>query len=173
MYHSITFGDGTLSQGKFAGKNTWADWHLIPSSRPTVAQAGVSTSFVDAPGSTSGSLDLTEHLTGSIVYGNRSGSFEFYVDNDHENWVTLKEKIISYLHGKRMKLCLEDDPDYYYIGRFAISEWRSESWFSKIIINYALEPYKYRITGTGPWLWDPFNFELDRTDQMSTNEGWL
>lgn len=165
--HSITFGDGTLVDGKFAGKNTWKDWHLIPSKRPVVAQAGVSTNFVDIPGRVDGPLDMSEYLTGSVQYGARSGSFEFLVDNDHEDWESIRTKIVDFLHGKRMKMCLEDDAKYYYEGRFSLDEWRSESWNSSIVINYAVGPYKYRVDQSA-WLWDPFNFENDRTDDDLT-----
>ena len=148
MYHSITFGD--FQNNVFVGKNTWEDWHLIPSSRPTVAQTGISTNFSEAPGRKDGPIDLTEYLTGSVVYTKRSGSFEFIVDNDHEYWETIRSKIVSYLHGKSMKMVLEDDQDYYYEGRFTVSEWRSESWNSKVIIGYTVNPRKYRIQHSGP-----------------------
>ena len=143
MYHSITFGD--FQNNAFVGKNTWEDWHLIPSSRPTVAQAGVSTTFVESPGRKDGPIDMTEYLTGTVVYQKRSGSFEFIVDNDHEYWETIRSKIVSYIHGKRMKMVLEDDPNYYYEGRFTVSEWRSEASNSKVIIGYTVNPNKYRI----------------------------
>lgn len=148
MEHSITFGE--ISGGRVVGKNTWEDWHLIPSSRPTVAQAGVSTSQMDIPGRKDGPINSTEFMTGKPVYGARSGSFEFYVDNDHEYWETIRMKIAAYLHGKKMKMCLQDDPDYYYDGRFSLADWKSEENWSKVTINYALKPYKYRIdTGEG------------------------
>ena len=174
MYHSITFGDGTLTaDGRFDGKNTWEDWHLIPSSRPTVSQAAPVISLIDIPGREDGPIDMSEYLTGGIQYGQRSGSFDFYVDNDHENWTAILSKMTSYLHGKEMKMVLEDDPGFYYEGRFSVTEWRSESWNSRVVINYAVGPYKYRIKDSQPWLWDPFNFDTDRTDQMTSNEGWL
>ena len=153
MYHSITFGDGTLDgNGHFAGKNTWVDWHLLPSSRPIVAQASVNTVFVNIPGRVNGPINLSNYLTGSPVYGQRSGSFEFLVDNDHEYWETIRMKIANYLHGKRMRMCLEDDPDYYYEGRFTLASFASEPTNSKLVINYTLNPYKYRISDDQPWL---------------------
>lgn len=145
MYHSITFGDGTFSQGQFVGKNTWTDWHLIPSSRPTIAQPKVATNFFDAPGRKDGPIDASDFLTGNVVFGQRSGSFEFIVDNDHEYWETIRSKITSYLHGKHMKMCFEDDPNYYYEGRFAVGDWKSENWNSKVTIGYVVKPYKYSI----------------------------
>lgn len=147
MYHSITFSndlDSTVT-GRLVGKNTWDDWHLIPSSRPSVAQAGVSTNFVDIPGRSTGPIDMTEYLTGSVVYGQRKGSFEFIVDNDHESWVTLQNKIVNYIHGKRLRMSLEDDPTHYYEGRFTVSDWKSESWNSKITINYVLDPKRQTV----------------------------
>lgn len=174
MYHSITFGDGTLdSKGNFAGKNTWDDWHLIPSSRPTVAQAPPQTNYISIPGREDGPIDMTEYLTGGIVYGQRSGSFEFLVDNDHEYWETIRSKMAAYLHGKTMKIVFEDEPGFYYEGMFKVPTWTREQWNSKVTIEYTLNPYKYRIKSSLPWLWDPFNFDTDRTDQMTSNGGWL
>ena len=179
MYHSIYFGELTLDEntGKFlttTTKNTWNDWYLIPSSKPIVAQAGVSTNFVDIPGRRDGPIDMSEYLTGSPIYGQRSGSFEFYIDPDHEYWETIRMKIASYLHGKRMKMCLEDDPMYYYEGRFSLSGMTSEAITDKITITYAVGPYKYRIKDDLPWLWDPFNFEKDNmTDWYQTHNPGL
>ena len=176
--HSITFGDGTLypaghpKQYQFKGTNTWDDWHLIPVTRPVVAQAGISTSFVDIPGRKDGALDLSEYMTGRPRYANRSGSFSFYVDNEYDRGLTGQQVIAQFLHGKRMKMCLEDDPEYYYEGRFGVSSYKSDSAYSIIDINYTVGPYKYRIY-TGPWLWDPFNFETDNIEELESNKGWL
>lgn len=175
--HSITFGDGHLypegheKEGQFMGVNTWDDWHLIPTSRPTVAQAGVSTKFVDIPGRRLGPIDMTEYLTGQVVYTARSGNFSFIVDNDHEYWEVIRQKIVNYLHGKTLKMCLADDPAWCYGGRFTLNEWRSESWNSSIVIDYVLSPYKFPITFDALWKWDPFNFDTDQTDLA--NEGRL
>lgn len=168
--HSITFGTGTVQNKKFVGKNTWYDWHLIPSSKPIVAEAGVSTNYVDIPGRRDGPIDMSEYLTGGIVYGARSGSFQFMLHPDFGHWEELRLEIIEYLHGKKMKMCLSDEPDYYYEGRFSISEARSEATCTTITISYAVGPYKYFVLGNNNWLWDPFNFE---TDTIYTEEGRL
>lgn len=168
--HSITFGDGTVENGRFVGTNTWRDWHLIPSSRPVVAEAGVSTNFVDIPGRPDGPIDMSEYLTGQVIYSARSGSFEFIVDNDFDTWERVRRRIVDFLHGKKMKMVLEDDPQYYFEGRFSFNEWRSDSYYSTITINYALEPYKRYVFANGDWLWDYFNFETDRTDQYNSGE---
>lgn len=149
MYHSITFGD----------KNTWDDWHLVPSSRPVIAPPDVKSKTVDIPGA-DGELNLTDLLNGRPTYQNRTGSIEFIVVNDYWDWDVAYSTIMNYLQGKSMKMVLEDDPAYYYEGRFAVSEWRSDKSWSLITIDYNVYPYKKELSATDEdWLWDSFDFE--------------
>lgn len=149
QYHSITIGE----------KNTWDDWHLVPTSRPKFNMPGVKTNYVDIPGG-DGILDLTTVLTGRPVYGNRQGSFEFLVMNDYGEWYERYSDIATYLHGKEFKAVLDDDPDYYYEGRFSLNEWKSDKDWSRLTIDYNVGPYKRSILSAGDkWLWDPFVFE--------------
>lgn len=177
MYHSITFGDLALdNEGKFVtgtNRNTWDDWFLIPSSKPVIAQSGVETNYVSIPGKKDGPIDLTEYLTGAPVYGQRSGNFEFYINNDEIYWETCRMAVASFLHGKRMKMCFEDDPGYYYIGRFSLNQVSPEAITDKITINYVVGPYKYRIKDDDPWIWNPFNFDNDSMNDQLSNPGWL
>lgn len=149
MYHSITFGD----------KNTWDDWHLIPSSRPSVVLPDFSTKYVEIPGR-HGTIDISDILTGFPVYGDRSGSFGFYVENDHWPWHVAYSTISNYLHGKQMRMILEDDPGYFYQGRFKVGPWQTGKSYSGIEISYVVGPFKTSLTSSAEqWLWDPFNFE--------------
>ena len=102
---------------------------------------------VTVPG-LSGSIDLTEYLTSGPVYNDRTGSFDFYVMNGFESWLTIRQKIVEAVHGKRIKMVLEDDPLYYYEGRFTFNEWKSEAQYSHVVINYQLSPFK-RSLATG------------------------
>lgn len=149
MYHSITFGD----------KNTWDDWHLIPSKRPSFNPPTVKSQYVDIPGG-NGVLDLTESLTGYPLYNTRTGSWEFYVENGFKPWDELYSEISNYLHGQKLRAILEDDPGFYYEGRFTVDEWNSDSWWSTITISYDVYSYKKELTSSlENWLWDPFDFE--------------
>jgi hypothetical protein len=149
MYHSITFGT----------KNTWDDWHLIPTSRPLFNPPSVKTNLIEIPGG-DGALDLTTALAGRPLYKNRTGSLEFYVDNDFRDWTVLYSEIMVYLHGQKMRAVLEDDPSYYYEGRFAVNAWKSNKERSSLVIDYDVNPYKKDILGTDEeWIWDTFNFE--------------
>ena len=155
MYHSITFGD----------KNTWEDWHLVPETRPVIAPSEPKLNQIDVPGA-DGVLDITEALTGYPFYNNRQGSLDFIVVNDmyyqvdkHEEWYVTYSKIMNYLHGKKMRMILEDDKQYYYEGRFSVNQWQSDKNYSRITIDYDVGPYKWNLfSSLDDWLWDPFNF---------------
>ena len=149
MYHSITIGE----------KNTWDDWHLIPSSRPLFNPPSVKENTVDIPGG-DGVLDLTASLAGRPTYNNRTGSWTFYVQNGFKDWTVLYSEIMVYLHGQTFMAVLEDDPGYYYEGRFSVNSWKSDKDYSQIVIDYNVGPYKKDVSNTeSDWLWDPFNFE--------------
>lgn len=149
MYHSITFGD----------KNTWDDWRLVPASRPVFNPPAQKTKVIDIPGG-DGVIDLSQALTGYPIYQNRTGSIEFIVMNDFRAWQVAYSEIMDYLHGQSMRAVLEDDPEYFYEGRFVVNSWKSEKDWSRITIDYDLNPYKWALqSSTDEWLWDPFNFQ--------------
>jgi phage-related protein len=139
MYHSVTIGD----------KNSWGDWHLISKDRPYIAQPTPKTKYVELAGA-SGSIDLTDALTGLPTYNDRTGSLTFIINYDYwENWYDVYNDISNYLNGYRYKLMLEDEPYCYYIGRFSVSSYApgnsASSPWATITINYTLYPYKYKL----------------------------
>ena len=152
MYHSITFGD----------KNTWDDWHLIPSSRPVFSPPQPDIRLLNIPGK-SGSLDVTELMGKQVVYADRTGSIEFHVDHEYwDSWIDCYQTVMNYLHGQKLAAYLEDDQAYYYEGRFSVNQWMSNANYSTIVINYVVSPFKMaRYEYGDDWLWDPFNFETD------------
>lgn len=180
MYHSITFWDGSsvyskndaIAAGDEAlagspkGYNTWLNWHLIPTQKPSIAIPSPETNTLDIEGR-SGSVDLTDKIYfGDIVFGNRTGSLEFYIDHEREDWVAVRAKISSSLHGKTFKMVLEDDPEYCYEGRFTLKALEAGESYSQLTINYQLQPYRYhfiiRTSQSGAdIIWDTFNFETD------------
>lgn len=133
MYHSIII----RVDGKYI--NTWLDWHLIPSSRPVIAAAMERTKFVTV-GGRSGVLDYSQTLSGRPVFDDRTGSIEFYVENDYWDWETAYVTICETLQGKRVQLALEDNPAHYYEGLLYVDKWTSDKGHSKINLKYDLHP---------------------------------
>lgn len=147
--HSITIGE----------KNTWKDWKLIPNSRPSFQPPLPKNNFTEIPGG-NGTLDLSESLTGYVIYEDRVGSWEFILADQETPFQDIYSEIMNYLQGKRLKATLEDDKYFYYEGRFWVNEERSEPAYSLIVIEYRVYPYKREVNSSmEQWLWDPFDFK--------------
>lgn len=160
----FTYYDGAYSV-YFGDKNTWTDWHLIPISRPVINPPPIHTNTVEIPGA-NGYVDLTDFPTGFPTYGNRTGTLEFYVDNSVPNWDwdIAYDTIVNYLHGFKMNLILGNEKgaktSFYYPGRFAVNQWKSDRMCSQITINYDVFPYRLMIfTTLQNWEWNPFDFK--------------
>lgn len=136
MYHSVTF---YTDNNRYS---TYEDWRLVPETRPVVVPPEPKYNYLDLPGG-HGQIDLTESLTGFPLYNRREGEWTFYVLNDYGNWTTRLSEIMTVLQGRLLKAVLDDDPDYYYFGRFHVSDWDSggETW-SMITIAYNVAPFK-------------------------------
>jgi hypothetical protein len=131
---------------------------------------------IDIPGA-DGIEDLSTILLGYPTYSNREGSFEFIVMNGYKEWHALYSDIMDYLHGRTMKAFLEDDPLFYYQGRFTVNEWKSDPHNSKIVIDYSVEPYKLlKYSSVEDWAWDDLDFELNpdlfRIKEVEVSARW-
>lgn len=153
MEHSVIIG----------GYDLYEKWSLIPTSRPVIAAPKIKSYTIDIPGA-DGKIDVSDQPSGYPVFNNRTGSLEFIVEDQKHPWTYIHDSIINTIHGREMKLYLADDPGWYYTGRFFFNAWRSEKDWSRVVIDYDLDPYKYSdtlSTAADDWLWDPFNFEED------------
>lgn len=143
----------------FGNKHTIKDWGIYLKTRPEISPPSPKTLYVDIPGA-DGSIDLSDALTGEIAYSDRTITFTFAVVGDRSKWTDTYSDIADYLHGQKLKVILDEDPTYYYIGRMAVNKWKSSRAFSTLTINGTVEPYKYELaSGIEDWLWDPFNFK--------------
>lgn len=159
-FYGVTFGT----------KHTYNDWGLIPKSRPVISPPVPKTLYVDIPGA-DGLLDLTNALSDDVKYENRTITFEFNVLDARNRWSNIYSAILDYLHGQSMKIILDEDPTYYYMGRVQVNEWKSDKRTSTITIEANVEPYKMNVVSTAEdWLWDPFNFETDVIRNYSNME---
>ena len=61
-----------------------------------------------------------------------------------------------------MKIILDVDPSFYYIGRLTIDVEKTDRVNGKLVISGNVDPYKYeRYSSLEDWEWDTFNFETD------------
>lgn len=124
--------------------NTWYDWRLICTSKD-VTPPEPKTNYVDIDGM-SGSLDLSESLSGEITYKDRSISATFWTD---EGTRTDREKLIRditvALHGKKIKIIEPDDPTHYFYGRVTIKATKNILPYAEISIEATCDPWRYAI----------------------------
>ncbi len=141
----------------FGDKRSYDDWGLLLEEMK-ISFPVAKTKLVDLPGA-DGELDLTE-INGPIKYESRKIEFSFSRESGYESWHSLSSEIAAAIHGKRLKVILETDPNYYYIGRFELESEKVDDVLANITISGVVDPYKYDLEdGTEDWLWDPFNFE--------------
>ena len=154
MYYSLTFIDGS-----YKNMNTWDDWYLAPTKRPSFQPPSFEPYTIEVPGR-DGLIDASTALTGYPVYRDRTGTLEFLIHPDSPyTWNETLSKVSNYLHGQKRQVFLEDDKAYLYEGRFNVNEFNTGDNYSTISIEYDLQPYKKsRWTTIEPWIWDPFNF---------------
>ena len=158
MYYALTFQSVDDDSIVY---NTYDDWKIVPSSRPLIEAPKVNTKYVST-NAVNGSIDLTTVLSSRPTYQTRTGSWTFYVlnslfdDDNYDEWFVRYETIMQAIHGKKFKVFLEDDTEYYYICRLSVKEWKSPKDYSQITINYVADPYKLPInteTSTMDWKW--------------------
>lgn len=122
--------------------HSFVDFSLVLSQK-TIGTPKVKTSQINIDGM-DGVLDLTDYF-GEPKYENRSLEFEFTTLNvPYCDFSSLFSNIQNAIHGKMMKIVIDDDDSFYYIGRVNVNEWKSESRIGKIVVECDCEPYKYK-----------------------------
>ena len=129
----------------FGNYHSWNDFQLILASK-TIGTPSPKTETIDIPGG-DGVLDLTDYF-GDTKYGNRNLSFEFSTMVTPSDFMSLFSVVQDALHGRKLPIILDDDPEWYYTGRISVSEWKADRNIGKLTIDCDCEPYKYQIGTT-------------------------
>lgn len=127
----------------FGNKHSYDDWGLVLTDK-TLGLPTPKTSSVDVEGA-DGSIDTSEVLAGEIKFSNRKLEFEFTMTSDYDEYNEIITEIANYLHGRKLKIILDEDDGYYYYGRCSINQWTSDKRIGKIVITCDCEPYKYSL----------------------------
>ena len=129
----------------FGNYHSYDDFILILSQK-TIGTPSPKTESIDIPGG-DGVLDLTDFF-GEVKYNNRNLSFEFSTMVPQAEFMDLFSSVQNALQGQKMQIVLDDDSEWYYVGRIEVSEWKAEKEVGKLTIECDCEPYKTRLGDT-------------------------
>jgi phage-related protein len=129
--NGVTFGD----------LHSFNDLNLILNSKE-IGSPAVKTKTIEIEGADS-SLDLTEFF-GEAKFENVMHKFQFSTIVPQAQFLSLFSAVKNALHGKKMRIALDGDPLFYYIGRIHVSSFTNEKSVGIISIECDCEPYKYK-----------------------------
>lgn len=131
---------------KFGDKHTFDDWGLVLTEK-SLGLPEPKISSVKIEGA-DGEIDTSEVLSGEIRYNNRPLTFKFTMTDEYDDFHDKVTRIANYLHGRKMRIILDEDNLCYYFGRCTINEWLTDRRIAQIAIDCDCEPYKYDLNDT-------------------------
>ena len=97
---------------------------------------------IDIEGADS-SLDLTDFF-GEAKFENVVHKFQFSTIVPQAQFLSLFSTVKNALHGKKMRIILDDDPLFYYLGRVSVLPFTTDRNVGLVSLECDCEPYKYK-----------------------------
>lgn len=129
----------------FGTLHSYNDLYLLLTSKE-IGSPEAKTRKIDIEGA-DGSLDLTEFF-GEVKYKNVTHKFDFATIVPQREFLSLFSTVKNALHGKKMRIILDGDPLFYYLGRLKVSSFTNEKGIGHISIECDCEPFKYKLEKT-------------------------
>ena len=129
----------------FGTLHSYEDLQLILNSKE-IGSPEVKTRTIEIEGADS-SLDLTEFF-GEAKFENVKHKFQFSTIVPQSQFLSLFSAVKNALHGKKLRIILDGDPQFYYMGRIHVSSFTNEKNVGIISIECDCEPYKYKLQPT-------------------------
>lgn len=129
----------------FGAYHSYDDFSLIMSSKE-IAAPKTKTVKIDVPGA-DGSIDLTDYF-GEPKYEDCTHKFQFSTIVPQSEFLTLFSTIKNTIHGKKLRIVLDDDPGFFYIGRCYVSSFTNDKNIGRISVECDCEPWKYKAAKT-------------------------
>lgn len=131
----------------FGSYHTAEDWDLILNEK-SLTPPEPKTTYISIEGR-DGDLDISEALSGEIKYNNRTASFKFLLtEGSYSDREAAISEILRIVHGKRLKITLDDNPEYYLSGRCTVTERINDRAYGVIAIECNCDPWFYNQTET-------------------------
>lgn len=130
---------------RFGDVHSYDDLRLILSEKEMGAPA-VKTRKIDIEGA-DGALDLTDFF-GEPKYEDVTHKFQFHTIVPQGEFLTQYSTIKNAIHGKKMRIILDDDPLFYWLGRCHVSGFTNEKGIGQVQVECDCEPYKLKLEKT-------------------------
>lgn len=134
-----------MDKVRFDGMDSYDEWgyHLA---HKVIGEAEPKYNLVQVPGGV-GYIDLTDVL-GVMGYNERELEFTLKDIADHSEFVRHYSYMQADIHGKRCKVTLSDDPDYYWDGRCSVGAMEQEGMACYVTVVVICQPYKLKQSKT-------------------------
>ena len=142
---SVNKGEVTMKGITFGNLHSFRDLHLLLTSKE-IGSPAVKVRKIDIEGADS-ALDLTDFF-GEPKYEDVTHKFNFSTIVPQAQFLTWFSTVKNALHGKKLRIILDDDPLFYYLGRISVSSFTNEKNIGMISIEADCEPYKYKLNET-------------------------
>ena len=129
----------------FGTYHSYDDFSLILKSKE-IAAPKTKTVKIDIEGADS-AIDLTEFF-GEPKYEDCTHKFQFSTIVPQNEFLTLFSTIKNAIHGKKMRIILDGDPLFYYVGRCFVSSFTNDKNIGIVSVECECEPYKYKAAKT-------------------------
>jgi phage-related protein len=127
----------------FDDVHTFDDLNLVLSDCPDMPPAKAKTTYIDIPGA-DGSLDLSE-VHGEVKFSDRENKYTFTMHPaETMTWEEKMTEVSNLLNGKRCKMILDKDEDFYWDVRATVDSYKSDKRLHKIVISVRALPYKFK-----------------------------
>lgn len=130
----------------FGTVHSLRDWHATLADAD-LGMPSVKTSTIDIPGA-DGVLDLTEALSGTVRYGNRTLKFRFEArESEIADWASWLRGIVQAVHGRRLDMVLDEDAGWTWSGRCEVSDFNRSGGKLSFAVTCDCDPYRTNAAG--------------------------
>ena len=129
----------------FGNYHSYKDLKLLLTSKE-IGSPQVKENKINIPGG-DGSIDLTDFF-GEPKYEDVQHKFEFTTIEPQSDFLSQYSTIKNAIHGKKVRIILDDDPTFFYLGRCHVSSFASSKGIGTIKVECECEPYKYKLAKT-------------------------
>lgn len=127
--------------------NTWYDWRLTLTAKDIPAPEP-KTNYVELDGM-HGTLDLSEALTGEVVYKDRTLTASFWTsEGTQQERLAVVKQITAALHGRVVDIIEPDDPAHFFRGRVKVKSKSHDAVHAELTLEAVCEPWRYAVNET-------------------------